>query len=209
MIVLDLQGIEPAQPSVTSSLRSPRGALPAKAKPEEKLLQLVSMLSSTMIYAQDSSFDKLINIVEPVVKFSNVLQKELGVGTGPMSTMSESGPMSSRSANTSLLDITQSISSEVTDLFCPHLIAVSADFTPSDETATRRQAIRKHFENTLKPMPGVSSEAMRKNKVVECIKTLFSHSDCFALPPSHASDYSSASSNLIAQLKRIFQPKKV
>lgn len=67
---------------------------------------------------QQANVDKLIDMLEPVFKITNLLQKELNGGTGPMSVVSDAGNISARS-NTSALDLTQTIGTDVTELFCP------------------------------------------------------------------------------------------
>jgi hypothetical protein len=39
------------------------------------------------------------------------------------------------------------------------------------------------LELASKQVNAVTSDAMRKNKVIECFKNLFNNQDCFILPP--------------------------
>jgi len=138
------------------------------------------MLSSTLIYCQRESLDKLTDILDPVFKLSTLLQKELNAGQGNFSITSASstGNLSARSNGNLFLDVTQTISAELQDIFCPQLICMVQDFVMSSEdtklSLTFKKAARKMLEQHLKPINGVSSEAIRKNKILECLKTVFS-----------------------------------
>lgn len=188
MLVLDMQGIEPAQPTQLSSIKSARGIQQPKALTTDKLMQFAALISSMLVYTQRGSLDKLIDNLDPVVRFSKQLAKELEAEAGNTSMLSDDnrGNLSARSIGTSILDMTQAIGQETQEMFCSQLFCVIKDFNQSGEDGkagtSRKASARKQLDASLKPLPGVSSEAIRKNKIVESLKTLFSYNDAFACP---------------------------
>jgi len=70
-------------------------------------------------------------------------------------------------------------------------------------------AARKQLESALKPLAGVSSEAIRKNKIAECLKHLFKYQDSFAVPKRGESDFNAEEARVCAQVKRKAQYKRV
>jgi hypothetical protein len=71
-------------------------------------MQFAALLSSTLIYCQRESLDKLTDILDPVFKFSSLLQRELNAGSGNFSITStgSTGNLSARSNGNSFLDVT-------------------------------------------------------------------------------------------------------
>lgn len=100
-------------------------------------------------------------------------------------------------------------------MFCPQLFCLIKDFVQSEEDEkaglTRKASARKQLDAALKPMPGVSSEAIRKNKVVDCLKALFMNQDAFASPkPEYAvKEFNSEIGKVCQQVKRLIHNKKV
>lgn len=198
MLVLDMQGIEPAQPTQLSSIKSARGIQQPKPLATDKLMQFAALISSMLVYTQRGTLDKLVDNLDPVVRFSKQLAKELEAEAGNTSMQSDDrGNLSARSVGTSLLDMTQAIGQETQEMFCSQLFCLIKDFKQSEEDGkaglSRKASARKQLDASLKPLPGVSSEAIRKNKTVEGLKILFSHNDAFACPnpEENANDFSS------------------
>ena len=80
----------------------------------DKLMQFAALISSMLVYTQRNSLDKLIDVMDPVNRFSKQLAKELEAESGNPSILSDDnkGNLSARSAGTSLLDLTQMIGQE-------------------------------------------------------------------------------------------------
>ena len=88
--------------------------------------------------------------------------------------------MSARSfGNTSILDITTTVASDLKDIVCESLVCVMKDFTLSDdqvqEGVTQRKAAKQSMETAFTPASGINNETIRKNKAMECLKTIFPH----------------------------------
>lgn len=60
-----------------------------------------------------------------------------------------------------------------------------------------------------KQVNAVTSDAMRKNKVIECFKNLFSNQDCFILPPFQDDNLQSEVARTCGQIKKQIGYKKV
>jgi len=71
------------------------------------------------------------------------------------------------------------------------------------------QSARKMLEQVLKPIPGVSSEAIRKNKILECLKSMFTQQDAFSIPRGIDAASSDEMAKVCAQIKRQISHKKV
>lgn len=112
-----------------------------------------------------------------------------------------------------MLDITQTISTDVQELLCPSLICLTKDFIVSEEDLkaglSRRAAAKKLLETSLKPLQGISSEAIRKNKVIECIKTICTQLESFTTPKPEEADYQTEQIRVCTQIKKLVQHKKV
>jgi hypothetical protein len=67
---------------------------------------------------------------------------------------------------------------------------------------SRKTIARKVLETALKPMQGVSSEAIRKNKVAECLKQIIKQQDSFALPKHTDFDFSQELEKVCSQIRR-------
>jgi hypothetical protein len=142
--------------------------------------------------------DKLLDFLEPVAKFASTIQREISAGLGKFSVTStgSAGNMSARStsaADTTMLDVTMTINQDLKDIMCPSLICVMRDYQQSDEDSmliSKRKEARKILESCFKPNNGVTSDSMRKNKVIECFNNIFSHKDCFAMKRPAAEDVS-------------------
>ena len=98
--------------------------------------------------------------------------------------------MSNRSFNnnaSSVLDITTSVASDLKDIVCQSLICVMRDFSPSEtqvqEGVTQRKAAKLALEQAFSPSTGVTNETIRKNKTVECLKTIFPNRAVISLAP--------------------------
>ena len=91
---------------------------------------------------------------------------------------------------------------------CPSLVCIMRDYQQSEEDSmiiSKRKEARKILETCFKPNNGVTSESMRKNKVIECFNNIFSHKDCFAIKRPAAEDVSGeqfTSTDLDEEFKR-------
>ena len=92
-----------------------------------------------MVYSQNGSSiaDQIIECLEPIAKFSDQLQKELGAELGASASIlssSSAGNISARSfgGSASVLDITTTVASDLKDIVCQSLICVMKDFTLSE-----------------------------------------------------------------------------
>ena len=47
------------------------------------------------------------------------------------------------------------------------------------------------LDSAFKTISGASSESMRKNKIIECFKHIFTWQDCFAIPKPEEDDHQS------------------
>ena len=92
-----------------------------------------------MVYTQSGPALKetMIECLEPVAKFSDQIQKELGIELGATNSILSSGSagnISARSfggsnANASALDITTTVSSDLKDIVCQSVFCVMRDFS--------------------------------------------------------------------------------
>jgi hypothetical protein len=73
-------------------------------------------------------------------------------------------------------DVSIDIQTEIKSVFCSSLVCVMRDFKPESGTD-----LKNFLEKCLKSQPGVSKEALSKNRVQECIKVLFKRTDIFSL----------------------------
>ena len=99
-----------------------------RGNPTDRLLSFASLISSLVVYTQPGGADQVIECLEPVAKFSDQIQKELGAELGATASIlssSSAGNISARSfggsgigINASMLDITTTVASDLKDIVC-------------------------------------------------------------------------------------------
>ena len=99
--------------------------------------------------------------------------------------MSALSSMSSGNASESgsFLDMTMTVANELKDLICPNIYFVMRDYTLPEELKEigRRKGAKKVLENTFTKVSGATNDVLRRNKVMECLKTIFPYKTAFAI----------------------------
>ena len=93
------------------------------------------------------------------------------------------GNMSDRSMTSSFLDLTMTVPNDLKDLICPQMYCVMRDYTLPEELKEfgRRKGAKKVLETTFTKASGATNDILRRNKVMECLKTIFPHKTAFAI----------------------------
>ena len=132
----------------------------------------------------------MLDNLEPIAKFSDQIQREIaieqGIKTSALSTVSigSVGNVSERSLNSSsFLDLTMTVSNDLKDLICPSIYCVMRDYTLPQELQElgRRKGAKKILENVFTKASGATNDVIRRNKVMECLKTIFPHKTAFTI----------------------------
>lgn len=132
----------------------------------------------------------MLDSLEPIAKFSDQIQREVNIEAGVTSSVLSSvsvgstGNISERSMNnSSFLDMTQTVSNDLKDLICPNLYCVMRDYAlPEDlQEFGRRKGAKKILEQVFTKQSGATNDVLRRNKVMECLKTLFPHRTAFTI----------------------------
>ena len=79
--------------------------------------------------------------------------------------------------------MTMTVSNDLKDLICPSIYCVMRDYTLSEELQEfgRRKGAKKILEDVFTKASGATNEVIRRNKVMECLKTIFPHKRAFAI----------------------------
>ena len=168
---MDSQGLTAPTKNTSASLRSPRGSTSTasssvrsprslagsvvRGQNTDKLCALINLLSSMVVFTQQGQVnERLLDFLEPVVKLSDLISKPSGA------TLAEE---------------------HASGLFSEHLLCVMQDYVKLELTANSAyepQTPIQMLENCFKP---ASSIAVRRCKLQETLKSIFSQRDCLAL----------------------------
>ena len=120
------------------------------------------MLSSVLVYTQKGELDEqyFLDFFHPVAHLHKILKRDVKEE-----------------------EKDDSWSGDVSQLFCPSLVCVMRDYSPKEPD------LKHLLERVLTTTPGRSSDALRKNRIQECVRTLFKQADCFALPVPSDSEF--------------------
>ena len=161
----------------------------------------------------------MIECLEPIAKFSDQIQRELGAENGASASIlstSSAGNISARSfGGSSVLDITTTVASDLKDIVCQSVFFVMRDFAVSQEQAaegiTERKAAKNALTSAFSATSGVTNETIRKNKTIECLKTIFPHRyvQSVVAPSASEADASKDLTRVVSAIKRKAVPKKV
>lgn len=194
LIILELEGL--AKPNLyvsgtsirsprTSALRSPRIASSKSSQPTDKLLSLACLISSNIVYVgQGQSLAGLLECLEPIARFSDALQKELNAELGAKQSLISTGSMggsfvSGRSlTSASILDLTTTVSGDLKEIMCSQLVCVLSECSLED-----KWKIQEELDSQFTQIAGVNTEIIRRNKTMECLKSIFQTRAISAIPP--------------------------
>ena len=157
----------------------------------------------------------MIECLEPIAKFSDQVQKELGAELGAKASILSTnsiGNMSARSfGNSSVLDITSTVSSDLKDIVCQSLLCVLNDFSLTEaqvqEGVSQRKAANMALEKAFVSCCGVTNETIRKNKTMDCLKNMFPHRSILSVAAESQATKDMA--RIVSTIKRKATPKSV
>ena len=153
----------------------------------------------------------MLDILEPVARFVDVIQKEKNIEMGATSSVistSSVGNLSARSFGnmSSFLDVTTTVAGDLKEIICTSLLCVMRDFDPAKVQKNEVGGLQDIMENAMKTdddgktvvnLPkvanqvltsvftaasGVTNDNLRKNKIMECLKSIFQHRYAYAIP---------------------------